>query len=198
MHLSHFLHNSSSSHLHAAEHLELTWHLWYAEGTAAAAVAPFSESFDLNEVVFTSGDLKLHTGFIGLQHRSHAVPGLMIHNLEGQVAKHVVCWKYCRQSVECVRNGVSVQRFIFFRCVKEFKVFEAAGVARQHSQEAFTNRIVSIFFTHWFSLAFQCERNVIQCSHWLKGAKFLQCRDSVHFINRNRSFNFGRPDRASP
>lgn len=66
VHPSHFLHNSSCSHLHAAEHLELTRHLWYADGTATAAVAPFSQSFDLNEVGFSSGDLKLHTGFIGL------------------------------------------------------------------------------------------------------------------------------------
>lgn len=90
-HLSPFLDNSSSNHVRAAECGELTRHVWYADGTAAAALAPFTQSFDLNEAVFSIGDLKLHTGFIGLQHRSHAVPGLTIHNLQGKVGKHVVC-----------------------------------------------------------------------------------------------------------
>lgn len=96
---SHFLNNSRFNHLHAAEYSELTWHLWYANGTAAAAVAPFSHSFDLNEVVFSSRDLKLHTGFIGRQHRSHAVPGLAINNLEAKVVAHVVCWKHSSWAV---------------------------------------------------------------------------------------------------
>lgn len=49
-----------------------------------------------------------------------------------------------------------------------------------------------------FSAAFQHERKVTQWSHRLKEAKFLQRCGSVHFINGNRSFNFGRPDRGQP
>ena len=75
--------NSNSNHLHAAESLQLTGHLWYADGPAAGAIAPFSQSFDLNEVVLSGGDVELHTGLIGFQYRSPAVPVLTIHHLEG-------------------------------------------------------------------------------------------------------------------
>lgn len=53
-------------------------------------------------------------------------------------------------------------------------------------------------FLHTLASAFQRERKVTQWSHRLKEAKFLQRCDSVHFINWNRSFNFGRPDRGQP
>lgn len=68
--------------MHAAEYLELTGHLWYADGAAAGAIAPFGQSFDLNEVVLSGGDLQLHTGLIGFQYSSPAVPVLTIHDLE--------------------------------------------------------------------------------------------------------------------
>ena len=62
--------------------LKLTGHLWYADGAAAGAVAPLGQSFDLNEVVLSGGDLQLHTGLIGFQYSSSALPVLPINNLE--------------------------------------------------------------------------------------------------------------------
>lgn len=124
---------------------ELTWHLWYADGTAAAALAPFAQSFDLNEVVFSSGDLKLHTGFIGLQHRSHAVPGLTIHNLQG---KHGVCWKQGPKSAdECVKCA-SCPAFCFQLGYWILNVSGGCWCGPTRSEEAFTNRVFGVFVTH--------------------------------------------------
>lgn len=81
-HSSHALFNSNFTHLHAAEDLEHTGHLWYADGATAGAIAPFGQSFDLNEVVFSRGYMQLHTGLIGLHYSGNSMPSLMINNLE--------------------------------------------------------------------------------------------------------------------
>lgn len=65
--------------------MELTGHLWYADGTAAGAIAPFGQSFDLNEVVLSRGDLQFQTGLIGFQYSGPLMPVLAIHNLEDKM-----------------------------------------------------------------------------------------------------------------
>lgn len=71
-----------SGHVHTTERLTLTGHLWYAHGAAAGAVAPFGQSFDLDQVVLSRGDVQLHTGLIGFPHSGHCVPVLTIQNLQ--------------------------------------------------------------------------------------------------------------------
>lgn len=71
-----------SGHVHTTERLTLTGHLWYAHGAAAGAVAPFGQSFDLDQVVLSRGDVQLHTGLIGFLHGGHCVPVLTIQNLQ--------------------------------------------------------------------------------------------------------------------
>lgn len=87
----------------------------------------------------------------------------------------------------------SVLRFIFFltRWMNLQSLHTHRGSFYKQDLPHFLHTLV-------FSAAFQRERKVTQRSHRLEEAKFLQRCDSVHFINWNRSFNFGRPDRGQP
>lgn len=60
---------------------ELTGLLWNVDGPTAGSIAPFAQSFDLNEVVVSKRDVQFHTGSTGLQNQGPTVPVGMIHNL---------------------------------------------------------------------------------------------------------------------